>query len=77
MIRAQRKNHFISWLLLAFLLPAGIISAWLLVPVPVRQHLLYPLPDGRLPVMDSTGVRFVRYDSVSARIPVTTTANHE
>ena len=40
MIKSQRKRHLQIWLLLAILIPAGIIVAWMAVPKKVTQELL-------------------------------------
>jgi len=42
MIKPLRKTHLQIWATLAVLLPVGTISAWLVVPKPVRDHLLQP-----------------------------------
>jgi len=42
MIRPLRKRHLFIWRLLAFLLPAGIIIAWLSIPKQSAQILLQP-----------------------------------
>src|SRR6185369_2222241 len=51
MIKGLRKRHFQIWLLWAFLLPAGIISAWLVIPVPATNSLLQPEASKALPVL--------------------------
>jgi hypothetical protein len=51
MIRTLRKKHLQIWLTIAVLLPVGIISAWLAVPQPVRDHLLQPSSTASLPLI--------------------------
>ena len=51
MIRTLRKRHLQIWMTLASLLPIGIISAWLLVPKPVKDHLLQPPSTEALPLI--------------------------
>ena len=40
MIKSQRKRHLQIWILLAVLIPVGIIVAWIAVPKKVTQELL-------------------------------------
>lgn len=52
MIKCLRKRHLQAWIMLALLLPLGIVSAWLSIPRPVKDHLWQPLPPGEvLPVL--------------------------
>ena len=51
MIRSLRNSHLQIWLVLAGLLPAGIIMAWLVVPLPAHTGLLQPAPSAALPVI--------------------------
>jgi hypothetical protein len=51
MIKSLRKRHLQSWTLWAFLLPIGIITAWLAVPKPVIDKLLQPEISAALPVL--------------------------
>ena len=51
MIKPLRKRHLQIWIGLAVLLPVGIISAWLVVPKPVRDRLLQPASTQALPVL--------------------------
>lgn len=51
MIRALRKRHRQIWIAIAVLLPVGMISAWLVVPKPVRDHLWQPASSFPLPVV--------------------------
>ena len=51
MIKSLRKRHFQRWLLLAIALPAGIVSAWLVIPKPLHQDLLQPGNSLALPVL--------------------------
>jgi hypothetical protein len=44
MIKPLRKRHVQIWCTLAVLIPLGIISAWLVVPAPVKDKLLNPVP---------------------------------
>ena len=54
MIKSLRKRHLQIWLTLAVLLPVGIVSAWLAVPQPVKEHLLQPASAQALPIMLKT-----------------------
>jgi hypothetical protein len=54
MIKPLRKRHVQIWYTLAVFIPIGIISAWLVVPKPVRDHLLNPVPASALPVIIKT-----------------------
>jgi hypothetical protein len=54
MIKTLRKRHLQIWLVLSFLLPFGIISAWLVVPKPQADHLLQPSLSASLPVVLKT-----------------------
>jgi hypothetical protein len=54
MIKSLRKRHLQIWLMLTFLLPFGIISAWLVVPKPPTDHLLQPPLSASLPVILKT-----------------------
>lgn len=54
MIKSLRKRHLQIWLVLAWLLPFGIISAWLVVPKPPTDHLLQPPLSAPLPVVLKT-----------------------
>jgi hypothetical protein len=51
MIRPLRKRHLFIWRLLAFLLPAGIIIAWLSIPKQSTEPLLQPEATTPLPVV--------------------------
>jgi hypothetical protein len=51
MIKPLRKKHFQIWILLAFLIPAGIISAYMSVPKDVFNKLLQENKSGALPVL--------------------------
>ncbi len=42
MMKPLRKRHLIIWRAMAFLLPAGIIIAWIAIPQVVHQSLLQP-----------------------------------
>jgi hypothetical protein len=46
-----RKRHLQIWTGIAVLLPVGMVCAWLVVPKPVRDHLLQPASTGALPVV--------------------------
>jgi hypothetical protein len=50
MIRPLRKRHFQIWVVLAIILPAGIISGWQAIKLPVKNSLLQPSPSAALPV---------------------------
>jgi hypothetical protein len=54
MIKPLRKRHLQIWLILLVLLPAGIISAWMAIPAPVRDHLLQPTATNALPLVIKT-----------------------
>lgn len=49
MIKSLRKKHWQVWTALAFLLPAGIIVAWLAIPKQLPQPLLQPVVNTALP----------------------------
>ena len=51
MIRPLRKRHLLIWRSLAFLLPAGIIVAWLSIPKQSTQTLLQPQTTTALPLV--------------------------
>lgn len=51
MIKPLRKSHMRIWSALAVLIPLGIISAWLVVPAPVKDRLLNPVPSRALPLL--------------------------
>lgn len=51
MIRQLRKRHLQVWRSLMFLLPAGIISAWLAIPEVKTNGLLQPKSAQALPVI--------------------------
>jgi len=51
MIKPLRKRHLQIWITLAVLLPIGIVSAWLVVPQPVKNHLLQPASSQALPTV--------------------------
>lgn len=51
MMKPLRKRHLIVWSMLAILLPAGILIAWLSVPQQIPQTLLQPEPFTALPVV--------------------------
>jgi hypothetical protein len=54
MIKSLRKRHLQIWLVLAVLLPAGIISGWIIIPEPVKDRLLQPAASRALPVLLKT-----------------------
>jgi hypothetical protein len=54
MIKALRKRHIQIWYALAVLIPMGIISAWLVIPKPIRDHLRHPGHSQALPVIIKT-----------------------
>jgi len=54
MMRPLRKRHLFTWRLMALLLPAGIIIAWLSVPEQLAQTLLQPDTTVPLPVIIKT-----------------------
>ena len=51
MIKPLRKKHLQVWILMAVLLPAGIVIAWLSVPEQPVQTLLQPTETMPLPVV--------------------------
>ncbi|MES1223278.1 MAG: hypothetical protein ABUT20_47730 [Bacteroidota bacterium] len=51
MMKPLRKRHLLVWRVLALLLPAGIIIAWLSVPEQIAQPLLQPGIKEVLPVI--------------------------
>jgi hypothetical protein len=54
MIKPLRKRHVQIWFALAVFIPLGIVSAWLVVPKPVQDHLLNPVHSDALPVIIKT-----------------------
>ncbi len=54
MIKPLRKRHRQVWMLLAVLLPAGILLSWLVIPNPVPVKLLKPVSIKLLPVIKYT-----------------------
>lgn len=54
MIKPLRKRHRQVWILLAILLPAGILLSWLVIPNPVPVKLLKPVSMELLPVIKYT-----------------------
>ncbi len=54
MIKPLRKRHWQIWIALAILLPAGIVIAWLSIPIPARDKLLQPSSSKALPVILKT-----------------------
>src|SRR5271154_258933 len=51
MIKPLRKRHLQIWIAIAILLPIGIISAWIVIPQPVKDHLLQPASTEALPII--------------------------
>jgi hypothetical protein len=51
MIKPLRKRHLQIWMVIAVLLPVGMICAWLVVPKPVKDHLWQPSSTVALPVL--------------------------
>ncbi len=51
MMKPLRKRHLLVWRVLAILLPAAIIIAWLSVPKQVSQPLLQPEASTVLPIV--------------------------
>ncbi|MEP7377841.1 MAG: hypothetical protein ABI675_30860 [Chitinophagaceae bacterium] len=51
MIKPLRKRHLQIWIALAFLLPAGTVLSWLVIPNPVPVKLLNPVATELLPVI--------------------------
>lgn len=54
MIRSLRRRHLQVWLLWAFLLPAGVISAWWVIPKNPRTSVWQPGAAAVLPVVTAT-----------------------
>jgi hypothetical protein len=52
-----RKWHFLMWSLLAILIPLGIFTAWIVIPVPVKDQLFQPWKTLALPVIEKSFVR--------------------
>jgi len=50
-MKPLRKQHLVTWRVLAVLLPAGIILAWISVPEKISQSLLQPAGSSPLPVV--------------------------
>lgn len=51
MIKPLRKRHLQIWTVLAILIPAGIITAWLAIPKEAKDKLLQPSSAQVLPVV--------------------------
>ena len=51
MIKQLRKRHLQIWTILLFLLPIGILSAWLAIPKQKTNSLLQPQFSNPLPVI--------------------------
>lgn len=49
MIKQLRKRHLQIWLVLALILPIGIVVAWTFIPVQPTHHLLQPQQPTILP----------------------------
>ncbi len=71
MIKALRKRHLQVWLVLALLLPIGIISAWLAVPAALYSKLFQPEQSEALPVVIKT------ITNNNRTINLRTDANHQ
>jgi hypothetical protein len=54
MIKPLRRRHVQIWILLAILIPPGIIGAWLVVPKAVTDRILHPAPSAELPILINT-----------------------
>lgn len=54
MIKSLRKRHRQVWILLAVLLPVGILFSWLVIPNPVPVKILKPVSMELLPVIKYT-----------------------
>ena len=54
MIKILRKRHLQIWTAWAFLLPIGIIAAWIVVPKPVTDRLFQPSNSVALPKIIGT-----------------------
>ena len=54
MIKSLRKRHRQVWILLAILLPMGILLSWLVIPNPVPVKLLKPVSMELLPIIKYT-----------------------
>jgi len=50
MMKPLRKRHLQIWILLAILLPVGIVTAWVSIPQQAKEKLLQPLSAKDLPV---------------------------
>jgi len=51
MIKSLRKRHLQIWLVLAILIPAGIVCGWHVVPHPAPDGLLQPFTPESLPLI--------------------------
>ena len=51
MIKPLRKKHFQIWMVLAILIPVGIISAYISIPKTTTNKLLQPTAGEALPVL--------------------------
>lgn len=49
MIKSLRKKHLRAWLILAFLMPVGIITAYVSIKKPITDKLLQPATIEELP----------------------------
>ena len=50
-MKPLRKRHLLIWRILAILLPAGIVVAWIAVPNAITQPLLQPENNSPLPIV--------------------------
>ena len=64
-MKQLRKRHLLIWRMLAILLPAGIIIAWIAVPNAALQPLLQPEHTSPLPLILSKAIN--RQYAVSIR----------
>lgn len=54
MIKQLRRKHLLIWSIWAILIPLGIISAWMAIPVKATDNLLQPEKVMALPVLIRT-----------------------
>jgi hypothetical protein len=51
MIKPLRKRHLQVWTVLAVIIPLGILSAWMVIPKPIKDHLFQPESSTALPII--------------------------
>lgn len=68
MTRNLRKRHLQAWLVLAVLLPAGIISPWLVKPGKAVESSVATQEKGIFPIETNGEKAFILYDFIQKKI---------